>query len=117
MLTNKPDKISNYVAEEDIPAHTLVTFGTDDAGCNIAVAATDAPLGVTTEIDALKDERCDVILTGIAPVLYGADITKGDPLTAGADGKAVKAGDGDLVFGTAMLDGTTDDIGSINLHK
>ncbi len=42
-------------------------------------------------LDIASGERVDVIEHGIAEVEFGGTVARGDPLTADADGKAIKA--------------------------
>jgi hypothetical protein len=56
-----------------------------------ATAATDKIMGVADTFDVETGEMADVILSGPAPVIAGGDVEFGDPVTAGPDGRAVKA--------------------------
>src|SRR5690606_10711226 len=91
-----------YDAGADVAGRRIVKFSTDTAVVQGA-AATDALIGVSTSLSAESGERVDVIRVGIAEVDYGGNVTRGDPLTSDASGKAVKAtaGSGVRVIGTA----------------
>lgn len=103
-----------YTADIQVPRYRLVRPGTADLGITLATAATDAPLGVTTDIQSEIGESCDVFRNGIRPVVYGAAVTRGAFLTAGAGGKAVPTTtQGDRYFGIAEMAGGVDDVGSI----
>ncbi|MFA5825837.1 MAG: capsid cement protein [Gallionellaceae bacterium] len=88
---SNPILIKSGKAEGAIAAHRIVKFGAADGGVLQASAATDAMFGVSAELSALTGERCDVIKLGDADVEYGGAVTRGDELTADADGKAITA--------------------------
>jgi hypothetical protein len=109
----------NYKAESAIAAFTLTKHGTVDGNALPAAAATDGLLGVSTDIAAAIGERVDVIVAGVADVLYGGVVTRGDLLTADASGRAVKAvpaaGINNRVVGIANVSGVLGDVGSMIL--
>lgn len=77
----------------------------------------DKFVGVTGQIGAsAADELVDLNVAGVVPVTYGGAVAFGDPLTSDANGKAVVAGDGDRVLGTAMEKGALDEIGSVLIN-
>lgn len=86
-----PTLTKNFVAEAAIAKRRIVKFGTADGKALQAAAASDAMYGVSAELDAAINERADVVVAGLAEVEYGGNVTRGDPLTADADGKAVVA--------------------------
>tara|TARA_B100000965_G_scaffold392723_2_gene402603 strand:- start:786 stop:1166 length:381 start_codon:yes stop_codon:yes gene_type:complete len=107
--------ITTKSAEADIAAFRLTKFGTADES---VVAATDGSAfiaGVNGELDVKTGEPADIVRSGIPLVQFGGTVTKGDPLTAGADGKAVKAepaaGANVFIAGYAEVDGVDGDIG------
>lgn len=81
----------NYIADAAIPASTLVKFNTADGHVVPAAAATDSIIGVSGDLAAAQGERVDVIRFGIAPVIYGGVVTRGDLLTTDANGHAITA--------------------------
>lgn len=83
--------IKSLLAEAAIAAHRIVKCGAADSGALQAAASTDAMFGVSTDIAAAIGERCDVIKLGDADVEYGGTVTRGDELTADANGKAIAA--------------------------
>lgn len=105
----------NFKAEAAIPAFTLVKHGTVDGNVMAAAAVADSIIGVTTDIPAAINERCDVILVGAADVLYGGTVTRGDWLTTDASGRAVTAapaaGVNNNVIGRALVSGVAGDVG------
>lgn len=107
-----PILIKNYVAAAAVPAYTIARMNVGGAVAR-AAAATDAILGITSEIDAEAGGRCDVILAGIAPVIYGATVTAGALLTADASGRAIATTTAnDRYIGIALVDGVVGDRGS-----
>lgn len=109
----------NFKAEAAIPAFTLVKPGAADGNVLAAAAVGDAIIGVTTDIPAALGERTDVILTGVADVVYGGPVVRGDWLTADALGRAVTAapaaGANNNVIGRALVSGVLGDVGSVTL--
>lgn len=115
MLTNHRGTTANYIAPAAIKKLHLVTFDTTDDTVKTATAKTDAPLGVSTDVDSADGQRCDVVLTGISPVIYGAAVTRGQLLTTDTEGRAIPAAAADRVFGMALVSGVLNDAGSILL--
>lgn len=114
-MTNVPGLIINFLAETAIEARRLVKPGTAD-GQIVTASAGDVCIGVTTDIAADAGERADVTMTGIAPVKYGAAVTRGQLLKSDATGAAVPIATGDIAVGIAMMSGVANDIGSILLR-
>ncbi len=109
----------NFKAEGAIPAFTLVKPGTIDGNVLAAAAVADSIMGVTTDIPAALGERTDIILSGVADVLYGGTVARGDWLTTDASGRAVTAapaaGVNNNVVGRALVSGVLGDVGSVTL--
>lgn len=107
----------NFLAEAAIAAARVVKFGTADGQVVQAAAATDLLVGVTGPIAPAINERVDVMVAGIADVEYGGAVTRGQKLTADANGKAVAAapaaGANVHVIGIAQVSGVAGDIGSV----
>jgi hypothetical protein len=102
----------SLTATTRIPAHTLVTFGPAD-GTGVPSSGTGAMLvGASSEIDTEIGERCSVHSTGnIAPVLCGGNVSRGDPLTSDANGRAITANAaGQRIVGFAEVSGVAGDI-------
>lgn len=116
---SNPTLTKSRTAETEVIAFRLVKHGTSDGKVVQAAAATDAIMGVCSELGAAAGERVDVHLAGLAEVEFGGPITRGDPLTADADGKAVKAapaaGDNVRIAGFADVSGVAGDIGIVLL--
>lgn len=102
-----------------IPANRICKHGTADGVAVTAAAATDALLGVSTGIPATTGERVDLVVTGIADVEYGGNVSRGALLTSDAEGRAVvaspAAGANARVIGQAWVSGVLGDIGSVLL--
>lgn len=121
MSRNVPGLTLNYVASGAIAARRIVKHGAADGTALQATAATEALLGVTTDIPAVSGERVDVYRAGVVPVQYGGNVTRGAPLTADADGKAVAAAPGvgalSECIGYAEISGVNNDIGAVHLQR
>lgn len=102
-----------------ILARRILTDGTADG---VAIQAADGSarlLGVSTDIDSDSGEVVDAVRSGLAPVLYGGTITRGDPLTADSTGRAVAAtlpvAADTYIIGFAEVSGVVGDIGSVQI--
>lgn len=105
--------LKQFIAETAVAANRILKFGSTDDYMVQSAAATDGLMGVSGNIAAAAGERVDVIKSGIADVLFGGTITRGDPLTSDANGKAVTAVAGQNVIGFAEVSGVSGDIGSV----
>jgi len=112
---NNPGLIKNFIAEAAIAPCRIVKFGSDDDSVAQAAAAADASIGVNGALSGEAGKRIDIVLSGVTEVEYGAAVTRGNLLTADADGKAVPAVAGNRVIGVAMVSGVAGDIGSVNI--
>lgn len=105
-------------AEAAIAAFRIVKIGAADGGVIQGAAAADVLLGVSDELgQATAADRVDVILTGIADVLYGGTVARGARLTSDATGRAVAAapavGVNNGIIGIALVSGVLGDVGSV----
>lgn len=111
-----PTLIKQYKAGGAISANLIVKLSADDT-IVAAAAATDSVLGVLGEIDAESGDHVDVVLAGVAEVVYGGNVTRGALLTSDANGKAVAAapasGVNNRILGVALESGVSGDIGSV----
>ncbi len=109
--------IKNLKAEAATPAFTVVKFGATEGSVLPAAAVADKLFGVSTDVAALIGERCDVIVSGLADVLFGGVVTRGDLLTTDALGRAVTAvpaaGVNNRIIGTAFVSGVLGDVGAV----
>ncbi len=108
-----------FRAGADILARRILTDGAADG---VAIQAADGSarlLGVSTDIDSDSGEVVDAVRTGLAPVLYGGTITRGDPLTADSTGRAIAAtlpvAADTYIIGFAEVSGVVGDIGSVQI--
>lgn len=104
----------SLVATTAIPARRLVKFGAADGTGVPAVDGAAFIYGVSSEIDTAVGERVSVHSVGnIADVEYGGTVTRGDALTADAQGRAVATTTaGARCVGFAEVSGVVGDIGS-----
>ncbi|MGK9234782.1 DUF2190 family protein [Inquilinus limosus] len=109
--------VKTFVAAAAFAGYRIVKFGADDTVA-LATAPADMAIGVVDMLGASAPGiSCDVVLTGIAEVEYGGPVTRGDDLTADAQGRAVVAAAGNRVIGKAMATGVLGDIGSVLLDR
>ena len=113
--------VRNFKAEAAIAAFTIVKAGSADGQVLAGAAATDKLTGVTTDIAAAINERCDVILAGVADVTYGGAVTRGDLVTSDATGRAVSAapaaGANNRIIGVALVSGVAGDLGQVQISQ
>lgn len=114
-----PTLIRNYTAGGAITKYRIAKHGAADGAVLQAAAATDALMGICVELDAASGARTDIIKAGIADVEYGGNVTRGDPLTSDANGKAVTAapaaGANVRTIGFAEVSGVAGDIGACDI--
>ena len=113
--------VKNQIADAVINAFSIVKFGTTDGHIVPAAAVSDSLVGVSTDIAAAIGDRADVIVHGLADVLYGGTVTRGDLLTSDASGRAVTAapaaGVNNVVIGVAFVSGVVGDIGAVIISQ
>ncbi|MDR2551446.1 MAG: hypothetical protein LBD10_14745 [Desulfobulbus sp.] len=110
-----PGLIKTFVAEAAVAAYRIAKFGTSDANVVQATAVGDALIGVCGLVAGDAGRRVDIIMSDIAEVEYGGNVTRGDWLTTDASGRAVSAapaaGTNNNVIGRALVSGVVGDIG------
>ncbi len=107
-----------YTATTAIPRLTAMKFG---AGAGTVVPATDGSafiVGIQAEIDCAVDDRASATMVGnIEDCIFGGNVARGNPLTAGAGGKLVvaapAAGANVFCIGFAEVSGVLNDIGTV----
>lgn len=104
-----------YSTEGEVKGCRLVCHGEAAGSVKQATAATDKLLGVSTRVTTNATEHTDVVRSGLALVTYGGTVKRGDPLTADAQGRAVKASSGNIIIGFAEEDGDADEVGGVFL--
>ncbi len=114
-------RLKQYTAEAAVGANLIVKPGSTDDYVAQAAAATNLLMGVSGNIAAGAGERIDIVKKGIADVIYGGTITRGDPITSDANGKAVTAapaaGANVRIIGFAEVSGVSGDIGSVRISQ
>lgn len=112
-----PGLMKPYVAGAAITKFRIVVFGAADGVVIQAAASTDKLIGVAEAFGAATGERIDIVRTGLADVEYGGGVTRGDLLTADANGKAITAAPAAAanaqIIGRAEVSGVAGDIGSV----
>ena len=115
----KPILTESFTAGAAIAPHRICKPGAADGAALQAAAATDAMDGVSDELGAASGARVDIHTLGVVEVEYGGTVTRGDELTADADGKAITAAPGAgvnmRVIGIARVSGVLGDIGLVRL--
>lgn len=104
-----------YTAGGAISERRIVKHGASDGAVLQSAAASDANFGVCVQPGgAASGERCDVQTHGIAQVVAGAAVTRGQLLMSDANGKAITAaaaaGTNVRTIGIADQSGVLDDI-------
>lgn len=100
-----------------VAARRICIHGASDGLAAQAAASTALLIGVSTDIPAADGQSFDVIRAGLAPVEYGGNVSRGAPLTADAQGRAVAAtippAATTYIIGYAEEAGVLGDIGSV----
>lgn len=95
----------------------LCVNGTSDGLAAQAAAGTALLIGISTDIPANDGQSFDVYRSGLAPVEYGGNVTRGNPLTADSLGRAIAATipptATTYIIGFAEESGVLGDIGSV----
>lgn len=112
------DDVRNLIMKYDDNGNVvLATAGTDKP---VGIALIEAGVNDISGVEAGKvavGELVDILVKDMGVVLAGADIKKGDEVTAGAGGKAVVAAEGDYVLGIALDNASVDEFLTIQIVK
>lgn len=114
-MDNKPGLIANFTAATTIEPRRFVKFSATANEVTTAGSG-DVALGVTPDVGANAGQRCDVILTDIAPVVYGDAVTQGQLLKSDDNGAAIPITEGDTPAGLAMVSAASGEIGAVLLR-
>lgn len=110
-------ELRNYTSGAAIAAYRIVKFDSTDYTVIQAAAATDLSVGVSELGCTAAGDRVDIVKCALAKVEYGGTITRGQKLTADANGKAVAAapaaGVNNHIIGIAEVSGVSGDIGEV----
>lgn len=109
--------IKTFQTEATIEPRKVVTFGDANRKVAKATAASQALIGVTNDIGSEKTGRVDIILGGVVLVRAGAELTRGQLLTANANGDVVPATAGDRIIGISMESIEADAVASVMLSQ
>jgi hypothetical protein len=98
----------------------IVKFGADERTVIVSAAAGDSHFGVSDDVPAPgTGDVVDVVLSGVATVEYGGNVTVGALLTSDSVGRAIaataSAGSNVRVIGVAMVGGVSGDLGAVLL--
>lgn len=83
--------LRNYTAGAAIGAFLIVKPGAADGTVVAAAGPADFLMGVNDSVAPALGERVDIVKSGIADVVFGGAVTRGQPLTSDATGRAVAA--------------------------
>ena len=112
-------KFKQYIAESAVGANLIIKPGSTDDFVAQGAAATDLLMGVSGNIPAAAGERIDIAKEGILDIVFGGTVTRGQPITSDASGRAVAAapaaGSNVRIVGFAEVSGVLGDIGGVFL--
>jgi hypothetical protein len=107
----------NQTASGAIAPYRIVKPGAADGVVAQGAAATDLLMGINESVTIADGERCDIVKAGIADVEFGGTVARGEPVTADASGKAIKAvpaaGANARIIGFAEVSAVAGDIGPV----
>ena len=110
----------SLTASTAITKRRFVKFGAADGTCVQAVDGASHICGVSSDLDSDVGENATVFGVGNqVDIEYGGNVTRGDPLTADAQGRAITAapaaGANSYIGGFANKSGVLGDIGSVTI--
>lgn len=104
----------SYRTAAAVAGYLIVAHGATARSAVLATSATDPLIGAVGELGSFDGGMADVVKTGVSSVRLGGSVANGDPLTANAAGKAVKAvksaGVNVRIIGFAESPGEADDV-------
>jgi hypothetical protein len=83
--------IKAFLAGAAISPYRFVKFGADDRTVIQSAAAADSIVGVSDDVGCASGERMDVVLTEIATVEFGGNVTRGGLVISDSSGRAIAA--------------------------
>ncbi|PWV97715.1 hypothetical protein DFR52_106240 [Hoeflea marina] len=86
-----PILIKSFFASAAIAGYRIVAFSGTAANVTTATSATSPSIGVSERMGAPIGGMVDVVQVGGYELELGGTVTAGDPLTADANGKGIKA--------------------------
>lgn len=112
--------IFNYRAESDFEPYHIAAFGTASNARTVALDATKALAGITTDVGSKAETRVDVVEDGHHFLKLGGTVAAGDFLTAGTvsdkKGLGVVCTEGHYIC-QAKEAGVTGDIIKVNICR
>jgi hypothetical protein len=100
-----------HQAQAAIEGYRIVKPGTADMTVIKSTGPTDKNIGTTDGLDKVSGEMADVSIGDVHEVRLGGAVTRGDSLTADANGKAVATTTvGHRCIGYAEVSGVLDDV-------
>ena len=108
-VMSKESKCTAAIATQ----YLIAKHGADDDTYSQASAATDTLVGIFQVITTAAGQSARIMKMGISNVVYGGAVTRGDPLTSDANGKAVTAALGQNIIGFATVSGVLNDVGFV----
>lgn len=109
----------SYTAETAVGKYLIVKPGTADMNVVPATGPTDLLIGTADGTDTVIGDMVDMGNGDLHHVLLGGTVTRGQPLTSDANGKAVAAapaaGVNNRIIGYAELSGVANDV--ITYHR
>ena len=92
-----------FSTPSSIATYSLVTLGRGDGEVTTASSCSDVLVGIASPIKSAKSGEATIIIGGIATTVSGGNISRGDALTANADGHAITSTSGtDRIVGLAL---------------
>ncbi|MCG8095534.1 MAG: DUF2190 family protein [Candidatus Thiodiazotropha endolucinida] len=110
--------VKTFVPGAAIAGYRVCKHGAADNTVIQSAASTDLHIGISSYVGSDPsngDETVDLVMMGIAEVEYGANINRGELVTADANGRVVPATTGDMVIGRALASGVANDIHGVLL--
>lgn len=107
-------EFKSFTAQAAVARFLILKHGTADGTVVPAAAATDLLIGTADGLDKAIGEKVDMDVRPVAEVKLGGAVTRGQPLTANAAGKAVAAAPGAganvRIIGYALYSGADGDV-------
>lgn len=104
----------SHAAQSAVGAYLILKPGSADMTVVPATAATDLLIGTSDALAKASGEMVDVGIGHVHEVICGAAVTRGQPLTSDANGKAIPAapaaGSNVRIIGFAEVSGVLNDV-------
>jgi hypothetical protein len=101
----------SYKAEAAVIGYRILKYGSADLTCVQSTGPTDLNIGTSDSLDKATNEMVDCQVGDVGEVRLGGAVTRGQALTADANGKAVATTTvGHRCIGFAEQSGVLDDV-------